>query len=1008
MTLQAKFFAFVAPVLLATAMVPPALWFSQQAHPVPAQVIIAAALLCLGLIFTALLVVYLATAFLVSRPIRRMADQMNRIAGGEDIRPLAEAGRADELGLTARAFNQLVDSWQWTSKALLAANTNLERRVELRTTELAERNAAIELAERKYRSIFESATEGIFQSTLQGQCLAANPAMLQLMGFESETQAVEQLTDVTALLYTRAEDRQAFLTRLTEFGRIDQFETQLLRKDRTRVWVSLSAQLVRDEQGNPSHIQGFASDITHTKLQRQLQLKSEAQANKLALVASRTHNPILITDPEGRLEWANEAFTALTEYSLSDLIGQKPGNLLQGADTDPATVDVMRDSIRRGKSFQVEIINYSRTGRRYWLRVDAEPVRGPSGQIEHFIATEEDITQRKLADWLEQDRRQFLEMIARDEPLSQTLQAICKAAERQWENVRGMVVLNEGSRREIAAAPKLSAGFVLGIDSILNESTPNPSALLGDQPVFVSDITADRRLAALHAPAAEEGIQACNSIPILAGTGKPLGYLVLFHDKCLAFDDNSLRAVQSLASLCGLAIEHHQLIARLEYDAVHDPLTGLPNRAQLDAQLPKWISNAARHDRLMSLMMIDLDGFKTVNDTLGHHVGDVLLRQVAGRLTGAIRESDVLVRTGGDEFTLAATEIATPADAMLVAERLVESLTEPFVIDGRELFVSASVGTAIYPLNGMDAAGLQRCAESAMYAAKADGRNCARRFDPKMGAAALERLEMESQLRRAISQNEFLLEYQPQMNPAGKIVGVEALIRWQHPQLGRISPAKFIPVAEACGLVLPIGYWVLDEACRQAMKWQHSGAGCPRMAVNVSALQFQQEDFLDILKTTLADTGLPPQFLELELTESLLLASTKDAIEKVAAVQALGVGIAIDDFGTGYSSLAYLQKLPIDRLKIDQSFVRDLGMGETISPQRNHQAVITAIASMAASLGMAVTAEGVETPAQRDYLIQIGCDTLQGYLFSRPVRPERVEAMLRQQQASADPAAEAA
>ncbi len=668
----------------------------------------------------------------------------------------------------------------------------------------------------------------------------------------------------------------------------------------------------------------------------------------------------------------------------------------------------MRDCVRRGAGFQVEIINYSRAGRKYWLNIDAEPVRGADVQIIHYIATEEDITQRKLADWLEHDRREFLEMIARDEPLAQTLQAICNAAERQWENVRAVVVLNDGARREIVAAPRLSAGFVLGIDSILNQAPGDQPAFLGDEPRFVAEITADARLAALHAPANDEGINACNTLPIVAGTGKQLGSMIFFHEKCLAFEDHSIKAVQSLASLCGLAIEHHQLIARLEYDAIHDPLTALPNRAQLDAQLPKWISNAARHDRLLALMMIDLDGFKTVNDTLGHHVGDMLLRQVAQRLTGAIRDGDVLVRTGGDEFTLVATEIATPSDGTLVAERLVESLTAPFVIEGRELFVSASIGTAIYPLDGMDDQGLQRCAESAMYAAKADGRNCARRFDPRMGTAALERLEMESQLRRAVAQNEFMLEYQPQVNQQGKVVGVEALVRWQHPQLGRISPGKFIPIAEQCGLILPLGYWVLQEACRQAMKWQTDGIGSPRMAVNVSALQFQQDDFLDILKATLIDTGLPPESLELELTESLLLASTKDAIEKVAACRAMGVGVAIDDFGTGYSSLAYLRKLPIDRLKIDQSFVRDLGMGETISPQRNHQAVITAIASMAASLGMSVTAEGVETPAQRDYLIQIGCDTLQGFLFSRPVRPERIEDMLREAQTSRATKSEAA
>ncbi len=394
-------------------------------------------------------------------------------------------------------------------------------------------------------------------------------------------------------------------------------------------------------------------------------------------------------------------------------------------------------------------------------------------------------------------------------------------------------------------------------------------------------------------------------------------------------------------------------------------------------------------------MMVDLDGFKNVNDTLGHRCGDELLRQVAQRLSGAIRESDVLVRTGGDEFTLVATEIQSQMDVEIVADRLIKALVAPFVVEGRELFISASVGMAVYPADGMDGPGLQRCADAAVYAAKAGGRNRAVRFDPKMGEALLDRLEMESQLRRAIVCHEFVLEYQPQVNGRGEMVGVEALVRWQHPHLGRISPAKFIPLAEQCGLLISIGSWVLHEACRQAMAWQKAGCVPLPMAVNVSALQFQQGDFLQILESALVQTGLPAHFLELELTESLLLANTAEAIQKVRAVRELGVGVAIDDFGTGYSSLAYLQKLPIDRLKIDRSFVAELGDGPAVQVEGKRAAVITAISSLASSLGMRVVAEGVETTAQRDYLIGIGCDTLQGFLFSRPVHAERIEAMLR-------------
>ena len=378
----------------------------------------------------------------------------------------------------------------------------------------------------------------------------------------------------------------------------------------------------------------------------------------------------------------------------------------------------------------------------------------------------------------------------------------------------------------------------------------------------------------------------------------------------------------------------------------------------------------------------------------GHTTGDALLREVGVRLSHAIRGSDVLVRMGGDEFNLIATEIANPADATIVADRLVHALAAPFAVDGRELFVTASVGIAVYPEDGKDSASLQRSADAAMYAAKSAGRNRAMRFDPKMGDAALDRLELEGQLRRAISNAELFLEYQPQVDSTGTMIGVEALLRWQHPRLGRIPPMRFIPLAEQCGLIVPIGAWVLREACWQARAWQDSGCRPVRVAANVSALQFQQTDFLDIVSNVLTDTGLDPCYLELELTESLLMAHTADAVDKVAAIRSMGVCVAIDDFGTGYSSLAYLRRLPVDRLKIDQSFVSELGSAATINTEGGRTAILTAITSLAKSLGKRVVAEGVETVAQRDYLIDIGCDTLQGYLFGRPMRAKQIEELL--------------
>ena len=486
----------------------------------------------------------------------------------------------------------------------------------------------------------------------------------------------------------------------------------------------------------------------------------------------------------------------------------------------------------------------------------------------------------------------------------------------------------------------------------------------------------------------KDGLVSCQSVPIVAGHGKLLGEFIVFRDGCTHCDELDLQAMHSLAGLAGLAIEHHQLTDRLEHDAVHDPLTGLPNRVQLETRLPQWIASASRHGHALAIMMIDLDGFKHVNDTLGHRAGDELLRQVARRLANSTRDSDVLVRMGGDEFTLVATDLGGPELSVLVADRLIGALSAPFSIDGRELFITTSAGIAVYPGDGEDSATLQRSADAAMYAAKAAGRNRAMRFESRMADAALERLELEGQLRRAITNDELQLEYQPQVNRDGELVGVEALLRWQHPRLGRIPPMRFIPLAEQSGLIVPIGSWVLREACRQAKSWQEAGYGAIPVAVNVSPMQFQQPDFLEIVSRVLRETGLSPQCLELEITESLLLANTADAIEKVAAARAMGLGVAIDDFGTGYSSLAYLQKLPIDRLKIDQSFVRELGMGETVTTDRSRTAIITAIASLAVNLGKGIVAEGVETVRSETTWWSLGAGRCRGICLASRWRQE--------------------
>lgn len=388
---------------------------------------------------------------------------------------------------------------------------------------------------------------------------------------------------------------------------------------------------------------------------------------------------------------------------------------------------------------------------------------------------------------------------------------------------------------------------------------------------------------------------------------------------------------------------------------------------------------------MVALLYMDLDRFKLVNDVLGHRVGDALLGQVARRLESCTRRSDILARVGGDEFVLLLSELPDPSGAAAVARKILEALGDSFEVEGHELFVTASIGISVYPVDAEDAAALQKHADHAMYWAKRQGANSFATFGQGIRTASPERLEMETHLRRALERNEMLLNYQPLYEAgAGGLVGVEALLRWKHPELGMVSPATFIPIAEETGLIVPLGSWSLNEACRQRRDWKDAGLPPFRVAVNVSPLQFDQEGFVEDVAAAIRHFGIPPHLLELELTESGIMQDLESSIQRMLRLRELGVRLAIDDFGTGRSSLSYLQRLPLETLKIDQSFVREIRVAADRPP------LIQSIITMAHALGLTVVAEGVETPEQMDALVAMGCDVLQGYLLSRPVPPEDV------------------
>ncbi|HSH96870.1 MAG: EAL domain-containing protein [Methylophilaceae bacterium] len=421
----------------------------------------------------------------------------------------------------------------------------------------------------------------------------------------------------------------------------------------------------------------------------------------------------------------------------------------------------------------------------------------------------------------------------------------------------------------------------------------------------------------------------------------------------------------------------------------HDSLTGLPNRTLLNELLSHAIKRAEREQNQLAVLFIDLDRFKAINDSLGHQVGDKLLYEVANRIKLAVRDSDVVARLGGDEFLVMMDMIKHKQDVELVTKKIIKSLQAEFVIDGRDLFIGASVGIALYPEHSMEVDGLVNAADIAMYHVKNSGKNSHCFYSADLSKNANELFMMENHLRRALERDQLEVYYQPQVRIRdGKIIGAESLLRWQHPELGMVSPAKFIPLAEETGLILQIGEWVLRESALQASRWAHAGYHLNRVSVNVSGVQIQRSNFADTVYGVLIETDCNPRLLELEITESTVMHNTEFVISVFNRIKNLGLKLAIDDFGTGYSSLSHLKRLPLDKLKIDQSFVREL------PGNADDAAIANAIHAMANSLGFNVIAEGVETEAQAAFLLEMGCEIAQGYLYSRPVTAIQFTALL--------------
>jgi len=635
------------------------------------------------------------------------------------------------------------------------------------------------------------------------------------------------------------------------------------------------------------------------------------------------------------------------------------------------------------------------SGARRWFLSTKVPLRNDRNEIFGLVGIARDITERKRAEVLRDGQSQILQMIAMSAPLEEVLGHLMHLVESQLTGIYGSVLLldDEGTHLRHGAAPSLAEAYTKAIDGICigPKAGSCGTAVHRRETVIVADIALDPLWEEFRELAATHGYRSCWSTPISSHQGTVLGTFALYSTTVREPTAAETRVIDGATRIAGIAIERKRSEDRIHFLANHDALTGLPNRALLKDRLSQALLYAQRYDRWVTVVFVDLDNFKIVNDSLGHNAGDELLKTVARRMVNSVRATDTVVRLGGDEFVVLLLDQPKSADVISqTVQKLRAALAEPVNVGGHELRVTGSIGIANYPNDGVDADELMANADAAMYRAKEIGRDNFQFYAPAFNTKAHEKFLLQEELRNAVVQSQFVLHYQPQVDlRTGRIFAVEALIRWKHPTLGMVPPIKFIPIAEETGLIVPIGDWVLHEACRQNKAWQNAGLPHIGVSVNVSARQFREKNLIARVVSALTDSGLEAKYLELELTESLIMQDVDQAVATMKQLQGLGIDLSIDDFGTGYSSLSALKTFPVARLKIDKSFVSDLPTNE------NDKAVASAVISLGQKLNLRVIAEGVETDDQVAFLRENNCDEMQGYHFSKPVTVQAIEDLLR-------------
>ena len=823
-------------------------------------------------------------------------------------------------------------------QALDTSRSHLEARIQ--TEEL------LRQSEERMQIAIEAAKIGFLERNFLRGTEAWSDTTRQILGVDSDTPANFD-TLIEAVHPDDRELLQQNISGLTPEKLEFALEHRTCSRDGSTHWVWMSGRGFFDEHGTLARISGIVMNVDERK-------HADQQYRLQAAALREAANAVVITDNTGTILWVNPAFTQVTGYSLEEAVGQNP-RILRSGEHSAEYYAAMWKTIAAGEVWRGEVINRKKDGSLYTEEMTIAPVRSHHGAVSHFVAIKQDITERKRAE-----------------------QAL-RTAEQQYRSVF--------ENSTLGIFQSLSDGRFINVNPALAKMAgyDSPQHFLSEVRSVLDFYVYPERRRELLKQLATDKVVVDFELELKVKDGRTRTALlslrsVTDHHGVTLYNEGTIQDIT----------ERKAAEERVRFLAYHDALTGLPNRTMFEERLAQALATARSRNQRVAVLWLDIDNFKTINDSLGHSLGDDLLRQMAERLLKHAHGEDLVARAGGDEFLLVVPGLESAFHAEAVAERIRRRLRGEYMVDGRALNVTCSLGMSLFPDHASDEKSLIRQADEAMYSAKECGRNTSRSFSREMDLRANERLHLETRLRLAVERGELFLNYQPEVDATtGRIVATEALLRWRNPELGLVPPDKFIPIAEDTGMINALGEWVLSTACAQNRQWQERGFSPIPIAVNISAVQLRQEDFVHRVRRVLSKTSLPPHFLELEITEGVLLSHGEEMLVRLKELAAMGVRLSIDDFGTGYSSLSYLKDMPVSKLKIDRSFIQHL------ATDHRDAAITSTVISMANSLSLRVLAEGVETGEQLEFLRAQGCHEIQGYLFCKPLMVDELARVLR-------------